>query len=89
MHVAQVDLTLWRDYSSRVEADLKAMYEREEREAPKLTHSNVPLGISLAQFQQQYPLCSATKDLTAGYASGLEPLTGTIRRLPIFYRTIR
>ena len=76
VHVAQVDLTLWRDYSSRVEADLKAMYEREEREAPKLTHSNVPLGISLAQFQQQYPLCSATKDLTAGYASGLEPLTG-------------
>ena len=74
--VAHVDLTLWRDYSSRVEADLEAKSEREEREAPTLTHSNVPLGISLAQFQQQYPQCRATKNLSPGYTIGFEPLTG-------------
>jgi hypothetical protein len=77
--VAYVDLTLWRDYSRMVEEKLKAMSEREEREAQTLMHSDVPLGISLTRFQQQYPNCRAIiRNPVGGFGWGFPPLTGYV-----------
>ncbi len=83
VQVAYIDLTLWRDYSSRVEAKLKATSEREEREAETLIHSDIPLGITLAQFQQQNPQCRAVHpNPVSGFGWGLSPLTGYVPPFP-------
>ena len=83
VEVAYVDLTLWRETAAGSRRSSERRPRSQERGAQTLTHANVPVGISLAQFQQQYPQCRAI-DIhpVSGFGWAFPALTGYVPPFP-------